>query len=68
MTTIFALIDKIEEHVHRVRSNVSDMDRALQVNLQICTDFGFEFTDCLTPLFSTRSRRTPRPRASGARG
>jgi hypothetical protein len=31
MTTIFALIDKIEEHVHRVRANVSDTQRALQV-------------------------------------
>ena len=31
MTTIFALIDKIEEHVHRVTANVSDMERALRV-------------------------------------
>jgi hypothetical protein len=31
MTTIFALIDKIEEHVQRVSANVSDMERALRV-------------------------------------
>jgi hypothetical protein len=31
MTTIFALVDKIEEHVQRVSANVSDMERALRV-------------------------------------